>query len=243
MSVSSDEGSGMKEQRSVRRLIAFLVVMLAAGYATVRFMPAQARSSRSGSRIRDVGSEAKFDSALRRHDYVVVMLYYQDREMRKLGQKTEEIDRLEQMFSSVSREPLYENAAVAFFSVNLVSRDTTDLLDTYNISAEKELPAFLLFRLGDALSGMGGKAIRISGYLKRDQLISFINSNFKIENLKDESDRIEAMEEEEREHRRENRMYWYGGYRPWGYGYGWPYYGHHFGHHGYYGHGGFGFGW
>jgi len=168
-----------------------------------------------------VRSEKSFNRLASKHRFVVVLLYYQDKDMRKKGTVAHKIDELKRMFRAVSREERYRDAGVVFVFANAATRDNVDIAETFGVP-QADFPVIILVRNGDAVRmADGSEPLKLIGYSDRKQLVAFIDAAWK-DKLLDEAER----REEEAKRRRESRGYWYYGpyygYPGWGYpGWGW----------------------
>ena len=181
-------------------------------------------------KIIKVSSQRRFDKAVAKYRYAVVLFYQRDKQTRRDERMRGQISDLETMTTSLSKSPRYKEAKLPFLRVNVAKADLDQLAQKYGVT---QMPTFMLFSGGEEVRE-GRNIARLTGFVSRTQLEAFIDKH-----LKDQIEDTIEQKAEARKRRLERARirayyypYGYGGYYGWPYhyGYGWPYYGYGFGY-------------
>lgn len=186
----------------IKRVAAGLALVLACSWGS----DVQAKD-----RLDKVSSIRSFNKIAEKSEMAVVVFYEKDKKkMRDNKDLTTQVERVERIFSNVSRSFDYKEAEMVFLQVDVARKDLQGLLGDYGINT---IPTYMLFKFGEPVK-KGDKIAMLTGMVSSDQIRQFIDIYFK--------DRIKSIVEEKaklREKRAEEN-YYYG----WGWGFGYPYY-------------------
>ena len=115
-----------------------------------------------------VKSEKRFDRALDNNKFAVVMLFEEDKQMRKDREYKNKVNELKRMFKGASKLNTYRKGDVEFVAVNVKKKNLQDVADNFGVT---QLPTFLLFKNGVPVRG-GVKALFSS-------MVLFLKNNYK----------------------------------------------------------------
>ena len=143
-----------------------------------------------------VRSDRKFDQLVIRHNYAVVMFYQSDKKVRKDPTFKRKMDRLENIFKSLSERYKYEEGDLVFLKVNIAKNDLAMVSRDLDVT---QVPAFLLFEDGESIKGNIGKPVSLVGFISRDDLGMFIDAHLgeQIEEIVEEKEKIRKQRREE----------------------------------------------
>ncbi len=188
-------------------------------------------------RLVRASSDDSFRKTLARSPYAVVVFYDKSRENMRDPQIKNKISDLEDMFTSLSKNPDYVEAELVFIRVDVARSGLMSVAQSYGI---RTFPAFRLFVGDQMIRGVG-----INAYAYRAQVQSLINTHLQsyMQNVMQEKQRKRERDLERAKIQAYERAAYWGPY--WnGYGYypywAGPYWGPGWGY-GYYGQPGFGF--
>jgi hypothetical protein len=197
------------------------------------FVGLQVKPISARMRERHVKSERQFDKLLSHAELAVVMFYEKNAGVRRHERKSPDsvalhkevradAERLEYMFSTVSRTSRYREAGVFFLTINCAYDALNALASRYGIT---QFPSFVLFEDGIRVKDNGKSTTLASDTVSSEQLREFIDTylNQHIEDIIE--DKAEA-----RERAIERNLYYWGG---WGY----PSYPYYYWNYPYYGYG------
>jgi hypothetical protein len=170
--------------------------------------------------LQKISSIRSFNNVAEKAEMAVVVFYEKDKKkIRADKDLASKVERVERIFSNVSRSFDYKEAEILFLQVDTARRDLQGLLGDYQIGA---IPTYMLFKFGEPVK-QGDKIAMLTGMASADQIRQFIDTFFK--------DRIKSIVEEKaklREKRAEESYYYGWGWGGWGYPYyywNYPYYG------------------
>jgi hypothetical protein len=182
------------------------VIMLGLGLA---WIPARAHLNR-------VHSESQFYRTINKRSIALVFFYQEDKETRKdAGLKSKIASSLASL-ERMSRLPWYEDGDCIFAIVNVKTDELCALMRTLRIT---QFPAYMLFYNSVPVRGSQGQPARLTGFVPRNVLESFID-RYVGGTLEDN---VKARAEQRRIAREEARLryeyyapYFYWGYPYWG---------------------------
>lgn len=163
------------------------------------------------TRLEKVSSTRSFDKLTERSEMTVAVFYEKDKKkMRQDRELATQVERIERIFSNVSRSFDYKEAEILFLLVDTSRGDLNGVLADYEISS---FPTYMLFKFGVPVKKEGDKFAALKGMVSSDQIRQFIDNYFK--------DRVKNIVEEKAKLRekRAEESYYYG----WGWGWGYPY--------------------
>jgi hypothetical protein len=135
--------------------------------------------------LQKISSIRSFNNVAEKAEMAVVVFYEKDKKkIRADKDLASKVERVERIFSNVSRSFDYKEAEILFLQVDTARRDLQGLLGDYQIGA---IPTYMLFKFGEPVK-QGDKIAMLTGMASADQIRQFIDTFFK--------DRIKSIVEE-----------------------------------------------
>jgi thioredoxin family protein len=140
-------------------------------------------------RVRTLQSEHEVEQRIIKAHILVIMFYKSGKEERNNNALKQSVKDLLRMYDNVSSKKLYDDADITFAKINVDKKGSESMMQQYDVTA---LPSFVLFNNGRSVTDQAGKVLSLTGFVKSEQLQSFIEDNLN----QDIEKTIEAKEED-----------------------------------------------
>lgn len=166
--------------------------------------------------VEKVHSECQFYRTINKRSLALVFLYNQDKEARKDLRLKNKVCASLACLERMSRLPWYQDGDCIFIAINVTTQDLRSLTASLGVT---RLPAYMLFYNSVPVRNDQGQAVRLTGFVPRNLLESFIDryvGGTLEDNVKERAEQRRIAREDARLRYEYYAPYFYWGYPYWG---------------------------